>query len=128
MKMADKKKILIVEDEPGERAWLAAFFGDHGFDTETAVDGEDGFTKASGGGIDLITLDITMDNQSGVKMFSNLQRTPATQNIPVIMITGLAREFKTFIERTRQVKDPAGYFEKPVDRDELLTKVRELIG
>jgi CheY-like chemotaxis protein len=128
MKMADKKKILIVEDEPGERTWLTAFFGDNGYETVTAVDGEDGFAKATGGGIDLITLDITMDNQSGVKMFRNLQRSPVTENIPVIMITGLAREFKSFIERTKQVKNPSGYFEKPVDRDELLTKVKELIG
>ena len=78
--------------------------------------------------MDLITLDIAMDNQSGVRMFRNLQRTPETADIPVIMITGLAREFESFIQRTKQVESPAGYFEKPVDRDELLAKIKELIG
>ena len=46
----------------------------------------------------------------------------------MIMITGVAREFKSFIERAKQVKNPDGYFEKPVERDALLAKVRELIG
>jgi hypothetical protein len=44
------------------------------------------------------------------------------------MITGVAREFKSFIERAKQVKAPDGYFEKPVNRDDLLKKIRELIG
>jgi len=124
--MADTKTILIVDDEQDERTWLTAFFTDNGYQTNTAVDGEDGFAKAKDA--DLITLDITMDNQSGVKMFKTLQDDPETKDIPVIIITGIAREFKTFIERTKQVENPQGYFEKPVDRDALLAKVKELIG
>jgi len=124
--MADTKTILIVDDEQDERTWLTAFFTDNGYQTNTAVDGEDGFAKAKDA--DLITLDITMDNQSGVKMFKTLQGDPETKDIPVIIITGIAREFKTFIERTKQVENPQGYFEKPVDRDALLAKVKELIG
>ncbi|MBU0743056.1 response regulator [bacterium] len=126
--MADAKKILIVDDESDVRTWLTTFFEDNGYATDTAVDGEEGFAKARAGGIDLITLDITMDNQSGVRMFRNLQKDPATDEIPVIMITGVAKEFKTFIERTKQVENPEGFFEKPVDRVALLAKVRELIG
>ena len=126
--MADPKKILIVDDELDVRTWLTTFFEDNGYATDTAENGEEGFAKASAGGIDLITLDITMDTQSGVRMFRNLQKDPATGNIPVIIITGVASEFKTFIERTRQVENPDGYFEKPVDREALLAKVRELIG
>ena len=124
--MADTKTILIVDDEQDELTWLTAFFTDNGYRTDTAVDGEEGFSKAKG--VDLITLDITMDNQSGVKMFRQLQGDPETKGIPVIMITGVAREFKTFLKRTKQVEEPQGYFEKPVDRDALLAKVKELIG
>ena len=124
--MADAKKILIVDDEQDELTWLTAFFTDNGHQTDTAVDGKEGFAKAKG--TDLITLDITMDNQSGVKMFKQLQGDPETKDIPVILITGVAREFKTFLERTKQVEAPQGYFEKPVDRAALLAKVKELIG
>jgi CheY-like chemotaxis protein len=126
--MTEKKKILVVDDERDQRMWLATFFEDSGYATAEAEDGEVGFAKAKSEGIDLITLDISMDNQSGLKMFRNLQKDPETARIPVIMITGVAREFKTFIERAKQVKNPEGYFEKPVDRTALLRKIKELIG
>jgi DNA-binding response OmpR family regulator len=126
--MADKKKILVVEDEVDQRTWLMAFLEDNGYETTQAEDGEQGFEKARTEKIDLITLDISMDNQSGLKMFRSLQGSPETAKIPVIMITGVAREFKRFIERARQVRNPEGYFEKPVDKKALLAKIRELIG
>jgi DNA-binding response OmpR family regulator len=126
--MTDKKTILVVEDEEDQRVWLTTFFEDNGYATVHAIDGEEGLRKAREHGVDLITLDISMDNQSGVRMFRNLQATPETAAIPVIMITGVAKEFKAFIERARPVKNPDGYFEKPFDSDALLAKVRELIG
>jgi DNA-binding response OmpR family regulator len=126
--MTDQKTILVVEDEEDQRVWLTTFLEDHGYATVTAVDGEKGFARAQAGNIDLITLDISMDNQSGIKMFRRLQESDATTDIPVIMITGVAAEFKKFIERAKQVSSPAGYFEKPFDETALLAKVRELIG
>jgi DNA-binding response OmpR family regulator len=126
--MSDVKKILVVDDELDERTWMTAFFEDNGYATDSAVDGEEGYAKAKAGGVDLITLDITMDNQSGVKMFRSLQESPETAGIPVIMVTGVAKEFRSFIERMKQVKNPEGYFEKPVDRGALLAKVKELVG
>lgn len=126
--MADPKKILIVDDEPDMVAWLEAFFDDNGYDTIFANDGFDGFEKAKTEKPDLITLDITMDKESGVKMFRNLQETEETTNIPVIMITGVTQDFKKFIQTRKQVDPPAAYFEKPVDKDALINKVKELIG
>jgi len=122
------KKILIVEDEPDQRIWLETFFADNDYETISAEDGQIGFEKAKSEKPDLITLDISMDNESGIKMFRNVQETPETSAIPVIMITGVSPEFKKFIEKRKQVHPPAGYFEKPVDRDALLKKVKELIG
>ncbi len=126
--MADKKKILVVEDEEDQWVWLTTFFEDHGYETVHAIDGEKGLELAKSVSVDLITLDISMDNQSGIKMFRNLQRSPETAEIPVIMITGVAAEFKQFIERAKQVKNPDGYFEKPFDESALLAKVKQLIG
>ncbi|MBU1317850.1 MAG: response regulator [candidate division Zixibacteria bacterium] len=122
------KKILIVEDEQDQRTWLETFFADNDYETISAEDGQIGFEKAKSEKPDLITLDISMDNESGIKMFRNVQDTPETSAIPVIMITGVSPEFKKFIEKRKQVHPPAGYFEKPVDRDALLKKVKELIG
>ncbi|HHI03735.1 MAG: response regulator [Candidatus Zixiibacteriota bacterium] len=126
--MADKKKILIVDDEPDVLDWFSTLFEDNGYSTLTARDGFDGFEKAESELPDLITLDITMDKESGVKMYRKLHDSEKTNKIPVIMITGIDPQFKQFIEKRKQVDPPAAYFEKPVDKDELLKKIKELIG
>jgi hypothetical protein len=46
----------------------------------------------------------------------------------VVILTGISTEFKRFISRRKSVPPPSAYFEKPVDREELLKKVQELIG
>lgn len=122
------KTILIVDDEPDVTAYLKAFFEDNGFKVITAADGKEGFEKAKAGSPDLITLDITMPEESGVRMFRQVQADEATAAIPVVIITGISHEFKRFIETRRQVHPPDAYFEKPIDREELLAKVNEILG
>jgi len=126
--MADKKTILIVDDEPDMVEWMQAFFEDNGYATKFAHNGFDGFEMAEADPPDLITLDITMDKESGVKMFRKLHESDKTKNIPVIMVTGVSPEFKNYIESRKQVDPPDAYFEKPVDKSDLLKKIKELIG
>ena len=122
------KTILIVDDEPDVTAYLRAFFEDNGFRAVTASNGKEGFEKAKAEHPALITLDITMPEESGVRMFRDLQGDPNTAATPVIMITGVSPDFKRFIETRKQVHPPEAYFEKPVDRDELLAKVNEILS
>lgn len=128
MPMSDAKTILIVDDEPDVLTYLKAFFEDNGFRTLTAANGKEGFATARAERPDLITLDITMPEESGVRMFRELQADQNTAAIPVVMITGVSPDFKRFIETRKQVHPPEAYFEKPIDREELLTKVRELLA
>jgi len=122
------RKILIVDDEPDVVAYLSAFFAENGFEALSAVNGKEGFEKAKSAHPDVITLDITMPEESGVRMYRDLQADPATTDIPVIIITGISHDFKRFIETRRQVRPPEGYFDKPINREELLAKVNELLS
>ncbi len=126
--MADKKKILIVDDEPDILKWLTILFEENGYETVSAVNGIEGFEKAEKEHPDLITLDITMDKESGVKMYRKLNDSKITSNIPVMILTGVSSEFKRFISTRKQVPPPAAYIEKPVSDDDLLAKVKELLG
>lgn len=126
--MTEKKTILIVEDEADEVAYLTALFTDNGFDVVRAGNGQEGFELAKQRRPDLITLDISMPEQSGVRAFRDLQDNPETAAIPVVMITGVSHEFKRFIETRRQVHPPAAYFDKPPDRQALLAKIQELLA
>lgn len=122
------KKILIVDDEPDLVTYLSTLLGDHGFSVVTARNGIEGFQKAEAEHPDLITLDITMPEESGVRMYRDLQQDPATAAIPVVIVTGVSHDFKRFIETRKQVPPPAGYFEKPVDRDALLATIDRLLA
>ena len=126
--MTPQKTILVVEDETDEVAYLTALFQDNGFAVMSAKNGLEGFQKAKAHHPDAITLDVTMPEESGVRMYRDLQEDASTADIPVVIITGVSHEFKRFIETRKRVPPPAGYFDKPPDRQQLLAKIRELVG
>ena len=126
--MAESKKILIIDDEEDVRTYLSTFFSDNGLNAISAVDGKEGVQKAAAEKPDLITLDVSMPEESGVKALRDLQSNEVTKNIPVIIVTGVSTDIKRFIESRKQVHSPEGFFEKPIDRDKLLEKVKELLN
>ena len=123
-----KKTILVVEDETDVMDYLVTFFEDNDFNVITAENGKTGFEKAKSHHPDLISLDISMPEESGVRMYRNLHDTPSTQDIPVVVITGVTSDFRGFLESRRQVDPPAAYFEKPIDREAVLAKVKEILN
>jgi len=125
--MENHKKILIIDDEEDVLTYLSAFFVDNDFYVISAPDGKEGIKKALSEKPDVITLDISMPEESGVKALRELQNNENTKNIPVIIITGVTSDFKRFIKARKQVHIPEGYFEKPINRELLLKKVNELI-
>jgi len=121
-----KKMILIVEDEPDVSLFLKTLLEDEGFETAVAANGKEGFAQAMALKPALITLDITMPEESGMRMYRDLQADPGLKDIPVVIVTGVSPEFKGFIESRSQVRPPDAYFEKPVDREELVATVKRL--
>lgn len=128
MKDFSGKKILIVDDEPDVRSYLTVFFEDNGFKVITANNGKECFEQAKSEKPDLISLDITMPEESGVRAYRDLQDDKETVGIPVIIVTGVSSDFKGFIESRKQVNPPAGYFEKPINREQMLDKIREILS
>lgn len=123
-----RKRILVVDDEPDVVAYLTAFLGDNGYRVISAADGKEGLAKAKSDRPDLITLDITMPNESGVGMFRDLQADPDTADVPVVIITGISSEFRRFLDSRKHLRPPAGYFEKPIDRNTVLSRIREILA
>jgi len=117
------RKILIVDDEPDVVTYLTTLLEDNGFATVTAVDGRQAFALAKSERPDLITLDISMPEESGVKAYRQLQAEPTTKDIPIVIVTGISADFERFIRSRRQVDPPAGYFEKPIDADKFIRTI-----
>jgi CheY-like chemotaxis protein len=122
------KKILIVDDEQDIRAYLSTLFGDQGYETEAAGDGEEARRKMEAGAPDLVTLDISMPEKSGIRFYREIKADERWKTIPVIIVTGVSEDFRKFISSRHQIPPPEGYLSKPVDRDEILDLARNLIG
>ncbi|MFC1836701.1 response regulator [Thermodesulfobacteriota bacterium] len=127
------KKILVVDDEPDMVAFLTTLLEDNGYETITAYDGEEALEKAKTEKPDLVSLDLLMPNKTGIKMFRELRKDTALAEIPVVMVTGFAKDdvpqmdFKKWIQE-RAIKSPEGYIEKPVDKEVFLDTIKKAIG
>jgi CheY-like chemotaxis protein len=129
--MADEfagKKVLIIDDEPDVVAYLETFLGDVGFSTVSAADAMEGREVAKREKPDVITLDIAMPEKSGGKFLRELQEDEDIAHIPVVVVTGVMKEYKTFIHGRKHIKPPAGYIQKPIDREALIETIREVLG
>ena len=123
-----QRTILVVDDDPDARDFFVTVLEDNGYATVSARDGNEALDRIGENLPDLVTLDITMPEKSGVGVYRKLREDEALKAIPVIIITGVSDDFKQFISTRRQVPPPEGYLSKPVEPDQLLEKVRELVG
>jgi len=122
------KKILVVDDEPDVVTYLASVLRDSGYEALEAFNGEEAMEKVLKEHPDLVTLDITMPEMTGVKAYRKMKEDPVLSKIPVVIVTGVSHEFKQFISTRSQVPAPEGYLEKPVKPGDLLAEVRRLLG
>lgn len=136
MANGEKKKILVLDDEPDVTAYLTSLFEDNNYEVITAVDGEEGMQKAKDEKPDLITLDISMPEKSGIRFYRELKADPEIEGIPVVVVTGVestldggtGEDFKRFLGTRKQIPPPDGFIMKPIEKDELLDTVKKLLG
>ena len=120
--------ILIVDDDQDVVAYLDTLLADNGYHTICAAGGDEALELAREHRPDLICLDISMPAPTGVKVYRTLRDDPQLGTIPVVIITGVEREFEQFIKTRRQVPPPDGYHRKPFDPEEVLDTVRKILG
>lgn len=127
MEKAEKKRVLVVEDDEDVITYLSLWLSDQGFDVDVARDGNEATEKVKQRTPDLVTLDIVMPQKTGVKFYKEFKRDPRYVHIPVIIITGLQQEFKRFISHRRTAPPPEGYIAKPFSQEELLETIRRVL-
>ena len=120
------KTVLVIEDEEDIRDYLTCLLTDNGFTVETASNGEEGLARLEEWIPDLVTLDITMPLKTGIRVYRDIKKSPKWRSIPVVIVTGISKDFETFISNRRTVPPPEGYVHKPIDQQKLLGLVRQL--
>ena len=124
----ETKTILVVDDDPDTVAYLTTVLEDNGYATMSAKDGNDALKQIERMMPNLVTLDISMPEKSGVAVYRALKEDDRLRQIPVIITTGVSEDFKKFISTRRQVPPPEGYVSKPVDVEQFLGLVSRLLA
>ena len=130
----DRRTILVVDDEPHVVAYLEMLLQDQGYATVSAANGREGMEQAKEHAPDLICLDITMPEESGVRMYRNLKEDPQLAPIPVLVVTAVTglggdpEPFRNFLNSRKNIPAPEGFFSKPIEREKFLEKVSEILA
>jgi CheY-like chemotaxis protein len=120
------KWILIVDDEDEIREVVQASLEEFaGWQTITAESGFEGLQIAKTEPIDAILLDISMPDMDGFQMYEELQASPKTRLIPVIVLT--AKALPSDRKRLTEL-DIAGIIIKPFDPITIWQQVAEILG
>ena len=119
----DKKKILIVDDEPNVRRLLRSILSKDYIVLE-AEDGRQAIDIAYTQKPDLILMDILMPRMDGYTSCSVIKNNPATKSIPILMLTAVG--FELNIKLSQQM-GADGYMTKPFTPQALLEKIAEFL-
>jgi CheY-like chemotaxis protein len=121
-----QRRILVVEDNQGEREIYSLLLNLEGYEVIAARNGRKGYKKAKEEKPDLIFTDITMPQMSGNEMTRRLRKKKKFKQIPIIAITGHHLDGE---EAQAAMKAGANYvIDKTTNFDFLMDLIRQLIG
>jgi CheY-like chemotaxis protein len=130
--MSERKKVLIVDDDPDFVEAIKAILDGGGYETQVAYNPKDGWDALKKGGFDLLCLDIMMGRGAeGVMMARKIRKDSVLREMAVLIITSL-REQIAFLFPGQAVHPgfvPVDELvEKPVEPEMLLSKVAAMIA
>lgn len=133
MVRAQDKTVLVVDDEPNVRDYLAQILLDSGFRVVTARDGVEAMEIIRRAPPDFISLDLVMPKKSGHKLLHELRKDKKLSRIPVLIVTAHAQDELGAgdlqdIMDNRVISGPGVYLEKPVKPLDYVRAVQRALG
>ena len=122
--MAERHRILLVDDEPSIVKMVGKRLEVEGFEVLIAIDGQEGLDKARAERPDLIVLDLMLPKLNGYEVCTMLKQDTRYQGIPVVLFTAKAQEKD---EKLGLECGANAYVKKPFRAQELLEKIRALL-
>jgi len=128
------KKVLVVDDDPDVRLVNVTVVEENGYTPLVAANGEEGLQIIKEEIPDLVILDVLMPKQSGLRLYSELKTDKSLKNIPVVILSGIAK--RTFLRSQKalvefggdKVPEPELYLEKPVESEELAEVINKILA
>src|SRR2546426_4496084 len=117
------QRILIVDDDSGQRSLLDSFLRSQGFETVPVASGERALEVLRAGQINMMISDVRMPGISGLETLRQARKEHAV--LPILLVTAYA----DIREAVGAMRDGAvNYLAKPIDLDELLLCVQQATG
>jgi len=120
-----KPTILVADDEEDVRELVSYRLTRSGYEVIDAQDGEEAFRLASENVPDLMVLDVMMPRLDGYEVTRRVRAEESLRSVPVILLT--ARSQETDVSRGFEV-GADDYLKKPFNPDELVARVRAVLG
>src|ERR1041385_2638074 len=119
----DAPRILIVDDDPGQRSLLTSFLKGQGFDTVAVDSGARALETLRTARFDMMISDVRMPGMTGLETLRLARKEHAT--LPVLLVTA----FTDVRDAVAAMRDGAvNYLAKPIDLDDLLASVQDATG
>ena len=119
-----QERVLVVDDDPDILQFVRMNLELEGFDTATATNGRLALDTARELPPDLVLLDVMMPEMDGLTVLRRLRSSPATANVPVILLTAKALAEDRVTGLNLGADD---YITKPFDVEELMARVRTVL-
>ena len=128
--MADEKYVLVVDDDPDLVETVAMNLEDAGFEVGRAYDGVEAEQSIRERRPAAIVLDVMMPRKNGYELCQELKEDPATEGIPILMLTAVGSAVNTtsYTHQDGMQLLADDYLAKPVDMGKLVEMVDDLLG
>ncbi len=125
MDSVNRKKVLIVDDEPGVRQLVSKILS-RDYTVIEARDGEEAINMVRSQKPGIVIMDMMMPKMDGLTACYAIKKDPATKSIPVIMLTAIDQELNKKLSTT--VMGANKYMTKPFSAQELLETIKQLLN
>ena len=120
------KTLLFIEDESALQRAATQVLGEEGYTVFSALDGESGLEKSRIEQPNLILLDLVIPKKDGFKVLAELKDDPATQGIPVVILSNL--EGSGDVERALALGATTYLVKTNYRLDEVVEKIKQVLG
>ena len=127
--MSEKKRILVVDDEPDFCAIVQGQLEKEGFAVELAYDGVQGLEKVQANPPDAIVLDVMMPEMDGYEVCKKLKADEKCVDIPIILLTAVASHVTStrYSHRDGMSTEADDYIAKPASAEEISASIKRLL-
>jgi two-component system, OmpR family, alkaline phosphatase synthesis response regulator PhoP len=128
--MSEKKRILVVDDEPDFCAIVQSNLEKEGFIVEVAYDGAQGLEKVKANPPDAIVLDVMMPEKDGYEVCKELKEDEKYCDIPIVMLTAVASHVSStrYSHYDGMSMEADDYLPKPASAEEITDSLKGLLS